>query len=127
MLDEGTHPNGDLRPPGFLGGDHNQPPRGHILARILGGSADMHENLFTITQNPANSPGVPDLEQAVHNEESDGKIVMYEVYPEYSDDQKDSVPKHIQLKAYEENGSVIVDTILDNPAHARQQQRRGLP
>ncbi|PJE98150.1 hypothetical protein CUT44_08870 [Streptomyces carminius] len=124
MLDEGTHADNSLRPPGFLGGDYNQ-ARGHLLARMLGGSGDTLDNLFTITQNPTNSPEMRDFEQAIHNAvEKDGKIVTYNVYLEYSDDQKDSVPKYIQLEAYDQHGKTIVDTTLDNPAHAQQQRHR---
>jgi hypothetical protein len=66
-----------------------------------------------------------DFEQAIHDAvKKDGKIVTYNVYLEYSDDQKDSVPKYIQLEAYDQKGKTIVDTTLDNPAHAQQQRHR---
>ncbi|SFL68263.1 RHS repeat-associated core domain-containing protein [Streptomyces pini] len=124
MLDEGTDARQSLRPPGFLGGDYNQ-ARGHILANMLGGSGDTLDNLFTITQNPTNSPEMRDLEQAIYDAvKKDGKIVTYNVYLEYSDDQKDSVPKYIQLEAYDQKGKTIVDTSLENPAHAQQQRHR---
>ncbi|MER8002751.1 DUF6531 domain-containing protein [Streptomyces sp. NPDC095613] len=125
MLDEGTEARDSLRPPGFLGGNHNQ-ARGHMLARMLGGSGDTLDNLFTITQNPTNSPEMRDWEQDIYNEARRG-VVTYNVYLEYSDDQKDSVPKYIQLEAFDRHGNVIVDTVLDNPAHEQQQRhRRGL-
>ncbi|MFI9832813.1 hypothetical protein ACIHIX_34590 [Streptomyces sp. NPDC051913] len=46
MLDEGTHARESLEPPGFLGGDCNQ-ARGHLLARMLGGSGDTLVNTRT--------------------------------------------------------------------------------
>ncbi|MFJ9703439.1 RHS repeat-associated core domain-containing protein [Streptomyces fradiae] len=127
MLDEGTEARNSLKPPGFLGGDYNQ-ARGHMLARMLGGSGDTLDNLFTITQNPTNSPDMRDWEQAIYNAVKDrNKIVTYNVFLEYSDDKADSVPKTIQLEAFDQHGKTIVDTILDNPAHAQQQRhRRGL-
>ncbi|MET9622719.1 DUF6531 domain-containing protein [Streptomyces sp. NPDC006464] len=123
MLDEGTEARGSLHPPGFLGGDYNQ-ARGHMLARMLGGSGDTLDNLFTITQNPTNSPDMRDWEQDIYNAVKKEGVVTYSVFLEYSDDQKDSVPKYIQLEAYDRKGNVVVDTMLDNPAHEQQQQRR---
>ncbi|MGA5873955.1 RHS repeat-associated core domain-containing protein [Streptomyces cinereoruber] len=125
MLDEGTHASQNLRPPGFMGGDANQ-ARGHLLARMLGGSGDTLDNLFTITQNPTNSPVMRDLEQAIYDEVKSptGGVVTYNVYLEYTDDRKDSVPKYIQLEALDKKGNVIVDEYLTNPAHEQQQQRR---
>jgi chloramphenicol 3-O-phosphotransferase len=126
MLDEGTHARNSLEPPGFLGGDYNQ-ARGHMLARMLGGSGDTLDNLFTITQNPINSPEMRDHEQAIYNAVKDnGEVVTYNVYLEYSDDLPDSVPKYIQLEAHGTKGFVL-DQPLDNPAHEQQQRhRRGL-
>ncbi|MEU9858886.1 RHS repeat-associated core domain-containing protein [Streptomyces sp. NPDC047974] len=132
MLDEGTHASQSLRPPGFMGGDENQ-ARGHLLARMLGGSGDTLDNLFTITQNPTNSPVMRDLEQAIYDEVNSptGGVATYNVYLEYTDDRKDSVPKYIQLEAFDKNDNPIkksdgtpVETILTNPAHAQQQQQR---
>ncbi|MFJ3786848.1 DNA/RNA non-specific endonuclease [Streptomyces sp. NPDC090093] len=125
MLDEGTHASQNLRPPGFMGGDENQ-ARGHLLARMLGGSGDTLDNLFTITQNPTNSPVMRDLEQAIYNEVKSptGGVVTYNVYLEYTDDRKDSIPKYIQLEALDKKGNIIVDEYLTNPAHEQQQQQR---
>ena len=95
---------------------------------MLGGSGDILDNLFTITQNPTNSPEMWGFEQAIRDAvKKGGKIVTCNVYLEYTDDQKDSVPKYIQLEAYDQHGKTIVDTTLENPAHAQQQRhRRGL-
>ncbi|MFB8273523.1 DNA/RNA non-specific endonuclease [Streptomyces sp. NPDC055955] len=125
MLDEGTEANSSLRPPGFLGGDYNQ-ARGHMLARMLGGSGDTLDNLFTITQNPTNSPDMRDWEQDIYDAAKKGEVIEYNVYLEYTDDEKDSVPKSIQLEAYGNRGFSL-DVMLDNPAHEQQQRhRRGL-
>jgi hypothetical protein len=45
------------------------------------------------------------------------------VYLEYTDDLKDSVPKYIQLEA-EGNRGYKLDVPLTNPAHAQQQRHR---
>ncbi|MEU6882888.1 DNA/RNA non-specific endonuclease [Streptomyces sp. NPDC046712] len=107
------------------GNDHNQ-AGGHMLARRLGGSGDTLDNLFTITQNPTNSPEMRDWERDTYNAVKKEGAVTYSVYLEYTDDKKDSIPKYIQLEAYDRKGNVVVDTMLDNPAHAEQQNRRRL-
>ncbi|WP_031479179.1 RHS repeat-associated core domain-containing protein [Streptomyces bicolor] len=122
MLDEGTSANQSIHPPGFLGGDYNQ-ARGHLLAKMLGGSGDIPENLFAITQNPTNSPEMRDWEQDIYDAVSKGEVINYNVYLEYTDDLKDSVPKYIQLEA-EGNRGFKLDVPLTNPAHAQQQLRR---
>ncbi|MFJ2113097.1 RHS repeat-associated core domain-containing protein [Streptomyces sp. NPDC087850] len=125
MLNEGTQARNSLEPPGFLGGDYNQ-ARGHMLARMLGGSGDTLDNLFTITQTPTNSPDMRDWEKRIYDAVADGEIVTYNVYLEYTDDLKDSVPKYIQLEA-SSNRNLDVDVPLTNPAHAQQQlHRQGL-
>ncbi|MET9498438.1 RHS repeat-associated core domain-containing protein, partial [Streptomyces sp. NPDC006552] len=125
MLDEGTHANGNLRPPGFLGGDYNQ-ARGHLLARMLGGSGDTLDNLFTITQNPTNSPDMRDWEQDIYDAAHKGEVIHYNVYLEYTDNLKDSVPKYIQLEATGDRGFTL-DVPLRNPAWDQQQlDRQGL-
>jgi RHS repeat-associated protein len=132
MLGEGTDAAQSLRPPGFMGGAANQ-ARGHLLARMLGGSGDTLDNLFTITQTPTNNPRMRDFEQAIYDyvNSPSGGVATLNVYLEYTDDRKDSVPKYIQLEAFDKDGNYIkthkgipVDTILDNPAHAQQQQQR---
>ncbi|MEE1798153.1 DUF6531 domain-containing protein [Streptomyces sp. JV176] len=123
MLDEGTDARQSLLPPGFLGGAHNQ-ARGHMLANRLGGSGDTLDNLFAITQNPTNTPDMRGYEATVYNTVKQDGIVTYNVYLEYSDDKKDSVPKYIQLEAFNKNDEVLIDTILDNPAHGQQQRHR---
>nr|WP_276311269.1 RHS repeat-associated core domain-containing protein [Streptomyces scopuliridis] len=124
MLDEGTDARNSLKPPGFIHGtDYNQ-ARGHMLANMLGRSGDTLDNLFTITQNPTNSPHMRDLEQSIYNAVAvDGETVTYNVYLEYTDDKKDSVPKWIQMEAHG-SGGFHLDEQFENPDHAAQQQRR---
>ncbi|ELS58533.1 RHS repeat-associated core domain-containing protein [Streptomyces viridochromogenes] len=128
MLDEGTDARKSLRPPGFVHGtDHNQ-GRGHMLANRLGGSGDTLDNLFTITQNPTNSPHMRDLEASIYDavkgpNGNDGEIVQYSVYLEYTDDRKDSVPKWITMEA-DGNRGFSLRADFENPDHAAQQVRR---
>ncbi|MGW8768677.1 RHS repeat-associated core domain-containing protein [Streptomyces sp. NPDC055815] len=126
MLDEGTDANRSLRPPGFLGGIHNQ-ARGHMLANRLGGSGDTLDNLFTITQTPTNSPDMRHWEDQVYRAVAAGKIVTYNVYLDYTDDLPDTVPRYIQLEAFDQHGNLLFGEPLTNPAHDQQQRhRRGL-
>ncbi|MFG3480115.1 RHS repeat-associated core domain-containing protein [Streptomyces sp. NPDC047980] len=132
MLNEGTDANKRLKPPGFLHGtDYNQ-ARGHMLANMLGGTGDHLDNLFTITQDPTNSPDMRDLEQSIYNAVAGdpgkgiaGQTVQYSVYLDYTDDRPDSVPQRIFMQADGSNG-FSMDTHLDNPDHAAQQRRRRL-
>ncbi|MEU7474101.1 RHS repeat-associated core domain-containing protein [Streptomyces sp. NPDC044984] len=135
MLDEGTNANNSPKPPGFLHGtDHNQ-ARGHMLARMLGGTGDHLDNLFTIAQNPTNTPHMRDLEQQIYNavtgdpaQNIAGRIVQYSVHLEYTDDRTDSVPPLIHMQADGSNGYRL-DTDSANPDHAAQQNRhrQGIP
>ncbi|MFJ3926265.1 RHS repeat-associated core domain-containing protein [Streptomyces sp. NPDC090022] len=130
MLDEGTHANNSIRPPGFVHGtDHNQ-ARAHMLARMLGGTGDHPDNLFTLTQNPTNSPHMRDLEQMIYNAVAGdpannvaGQTVQYSVYLDYTDDLPDSVPSHVFMQADGTDG-FRMDTDFANPDHAAQQDRR---
>ncbi|MGW9068565.1 DNA/RNA non-specific endonuclease [Streptomyces yangpuensis] len=130
MLNEGTDANDSLRPPGFIHGTLYNHARGHILAQILGGTGDTLRNLFTITQNPTNTPVMRDLERAIYNavrgdpaNNIPGQTVQYSIYLEYTDDLADSVPKWITMEADGRNGFVLRDDFR-NPDHANQQLRR---
>ncbi|MFF4457878.1 RHS repeat-associated core domain-containing protein [Streptomyces goshikiensis] len=116
MLDEGTGANPRLKPPGFIHGDENQ-ARGHMLARMLGGSGDTLDNLFTITQNPTNTPHMRDLEFKIYDAVNGnaaqgvaGQTVQYSVYLEYTDDLPDSVPSRIYMQADGKDASTWTQT-----------------
>ena len=112
MLDEGTHASQSIIPGGFKGGAFGQ-ARGHMLARVLGGSGDIPENLFTISQNPTNTPEMFAIEDEVYRRASAGQLVEYSVYLSYEDDAA-LVPSEIELQWFangDEGG-----TILKNPA-----------
>ncbi|WP_181160461.1 RHS repeat-associated core domain-containing protein [Streptomyces solincola] len=128
MLDEGTHANNAIIPPGYQSGKGQA--RGHMLARQLGGSGDFEDNLFTISQNPTNTPKMSMFEQRVYDAVADHDVVSYSVYLEYVNDDPDSPPKSIQLEAFgtkkDRDGNLQFDEgiILDNPAHDEPRPRR---
>jgi hypothetical protein len=66
MLNTGTPANKSLKPPGWKGhGTKYNQARGHLLARVLGGSGDLPENLVTLEQRWTNSPVMRDFELTV--------------------------------------------------------------
>ena len=92
-----------------------------MLANRLGGSGDTFDNVFTITRTPTNSPDMRHWEGVVYDAVKSGKVVTCNVYLGYSDDLADSVPKHIQLEAFDQHDNLLFDKLLDdNPAHEQQ-------
>ncbi|MFI9255262.1 hypothetical protein [Streptomyces sp. NPDC053069] len=86
------------------------------------------DNLFTITQNPANSPHMRDLELEIRDAVlgkglRKGEVVQYSVHLEYTDDKKTSVPKWITMEADGHRGFHLAADFV-NPDHAAQQIRR---
>ncbi|MFJ4865568.1 hypothetical protein [Streptomyces sp. NPDC088748] len=87
-------------------------------------------SLFTITQNPTNTPVVRDLERSIYDavrgdpaNNIPGQTVQYSVFLEYTDRLPDSVPKWITMEADGKDGFVLREDFL-NPEHANQQLRR---
>ncbi|MFD9877445.1 RHS repeat-associated core domain-containing protein [[Kitasatospora] papulosa] len=122
MLDEGTDARNTIIPPGYQAGVGQA--RGHMLANQLGGSGDEWKNLFTISQNPTNTPWMSMFEQQIYDAvRYDGEIVTYNVYLEYVNDDPESPPKSIQLEAFghrkDANNKLLFDIgdIRPNPAH----------
>ncbi|MFE0547079.1 ricin-type beta-trefoil lectin domain protein [Streptomyces sp. NPDC058891] len=115
MLDEGTDAAQALRPAGFKGGRANQ-ARGHMLANRLGGSGDILDNLFTITQNPTNNSTMKILEGRIYDAVAaeEGENVQYSVYLEYEDDAA-LVPNWIQMEAFGDGGFSL-EKMFQNPA-----------
>ncbi|MFJ3637827.1 RHS repeat-associated core domain-containing protein [Streptomyces sp. NPDC090112] len=128
MLNEGTHANQSLRPPGFINGEDYNHARGHLLARILGGSGDTLDKLFCITQNPTKTPQMRRWEKAIYDAVAGtngvpGQTVQYSVYLSYTDDLADSVPRWIQLEANGADGFSLGKDLF-NPEHADELRRR---
>ncbi|MFC5253512.1 RHS repeat-associated core domain-containing protein [Streptomyces nigrescens] len=114
MLDEGTEVKDSLRTGGYLGKRYGH-ARGHMLARRLGGTGDDLDNLFTISQNPTNTPEMTHYEDLVYHAAKKGPV-QYNVYLEYANDDA-KIPKYIQMEAYDHRGKLLFDVPLDNPAH----------
>ena len=83
MLGTGTRARQSIRPPGFEGGDVGH-SRGHLIAKVLGGSGDVPENLVTLFQRPANTPAMSHFEGQIAKAVSGGDIVKMIVTPVYS-------------------------------------------
>ena len=98
-LEGGTKASPSKRPPGFPEPNPGSKfARGHLLARQLGGSGDILENLVTLHQSRANTPSMKGLEDQVRQAVEQGKEeVYYEVFPIYADTQE--MPTGIVIKA----------------------------
>lgn len=110
MLNTGTHADGDIRPPGFVNGRTHNHSRGHLLARMLGGTGDDIKNLVTLYQNRTNSPVMRDFEQAVYDAVDKGEVVNYKVTPIYDGD---GLPTSVAISARGSNGFEMDITIMN--------------
>jgi RHS repeat-associated protein len=111
MLDTGTHANPSIMPPGYQSG---QPPynRGHLIARMLGGSGDVPENLVTLHQH-ANTPVMRGYEDMIYRAVAGGESVFYEVTPVYSGANR--IPVGITLSAEGSGGFQLHVSVLNWP------------
>lgn len=110
MLDTGSTADSAIRPPGFEGGARNH-SRGHLLARMLGGSGAEERNLVTLYQQDTNSPVMSDFERQVYLAVDAGEVVNYRVTPIYEDGRL--MPTSIALQAKGSDGLDISVTIVN--------------
>jgi hypothetical protein len=110
MLGTGTDAAQSIRPPGF-GGQAAGQARGHLIAKMLGGTGQDARNLVTLYQNPVNSPIMRDLEQQIYNAVESGQTVRYSVEPIYRG--TESIPRAITLRATGSGGFNLHVTILN--------------
>jgi hypothetical protein len=110
VLDTGTDAAQSIRPPGF-GGQAAGQARGHLIARMLGGTGRDARNLVTLYQNPVNSPIMRDFEQEVYNAVKGGQTVKYSVQPIYRG--TEAVPRAVTLRATGDGGFNLHVTILN--------------
>jgi len=115
MVGPGTRADRRIRPPGFLGDDHDH-ARGHLHAAQLGGSPTNPLNFVTLTQTPTNSPRMRDFENAVAARARAGEAVEYRVTPLYS--RGIQPPGAILLTANGSRGPVA--RVVPNPAGGRR-------
>nr|WP_281167514.1 polymorphic toxin-type HINT domain-containing protein [Actinopolyspora mortivallis] len=87
--------------------------RGHLLAKVLGGSGKDLRNLTTIYHDPVNFPRMFDQERKVIRavERGDGPV-RYNVTPKYSG--RNNLPDSIRMEAWDVYGSKFVDSDLIN-------------
>jgi DNA/RNA non-specific endonuclease len=111
MLDTGSEAAQSIRPPGFAGGAAGQ-ARGHLIARMLGGTGRDARNLVTLYQNPVNSPIMRDFEQEVYDAVEAGQTVKYSVQPIYRG--TEGIPRAVTLRATGSGGFNLRVTILNS-------------
>ncbi len=85
--------------------------RGHLIAKVLGGSGKDRRNLVTIYQNPVNSPDMRDLEVKIKDAVSCGENVLMIVRPIYCNDS--GIPLYINMVAFGESGFNLMGLILN--------------
>jgi hypothetical protein len=84
VLGTGTPVDPSILPPGWGGnGLLTNQARGHLLARSLGGSGYIKENLVTLQQYPANSPEMSRIESQIASAVRGGQVVSGSVVPVY--------------------------------------------
>lgn len=110
MLDTGSTADSSIRPPGFAGGAQNH-SRGHLLARMLGGSGSEERNLVTLFQQDTNSPVMSDFERHVYLAVDAGEVVNYRVTPIY--EEGSLIPTSVALQARGSDGLDISVTIVN--------------
>ncbi|MFP3919987.1 DNA/RNA non-specific endonuclease, partial [Lysinibacillus telephonicus] len=110
MIGTGSPASFHIRPPGF-GGQKSGHARGHLLAKILGGSGKDSRNLVTLIHNPVNSPVMRDFELAVRDIVKNGQTVSYRAVPIY--DGSDLMPRGVTLSAKGTGGFSLDVTIVN--------------
>ncbi|MFF0659603.1 DNA/RNA non-specific endonuclease [Micromonospora tulbaghiae] len=115
MLNTGSAASSRIKPPGWPAGrgDDDNVARGHLLARMLGGSGSRRSNLVTITQDPVNSPIMRDLEQQIYDAVKGGQTVQYTATAVYHGDS--AIPIGIRMQAHG-NGGFRLNEYISNPA-----------
>ena len=111
MLDTGSTARSSIRPPGFVNGQAENHSRGHLLARMLGGSGSVEENLVTLYQQDTNSPVMSDFERLVYEAVDAGETVNYRVTPIYQPG--NPMPVSVALQARGDQGLSIDVTIVN--------------
>lgn len=101
MIGGGSRPKESIRPPGY-GGKPMGHARGHLLAKQLGGSGDIEENLMTLYQNPTNSPEMRAFEIYVRGQVEQHGTAFYRVTPEYHE--QEPLPRRVILEAWSKGG-----------------------
>lgn len=84
LLGTGTRSDRRLTPPGWQGhGTRFNEARGHLIARMLGGTGRDMRNLVTLTQHGANTPQMQRFEEPVARRVRAGEVIEYTSTPLY--------------------------------------------
>ncbi|WP_176138389.1 DNA/RNA non-specific endonuclease, partial [Mycobacterium sp. D16R24] len=110
MIRTGTKAPDYVRPPGFLGGAAGQ-ARGHLLAKVLGGSGTESRNIVALIGNPVNAPAMRGFEAVVQAAVESGRTVDYVVTPLYKGNEL--MPAAVQIVATSSEGLEIAGTVLN--------------
>lgn len=121
MLGTGTKANPKLKPPGWSGhGTNHNEARGHLLAKVLGGSGSDMRNLVTQTHAPMNSSWMRDFEVEVARRVRDGEVFEYLSKPLYGAGYGAGLPPSaILLMAHGSRGRTSAK-VIGNPAGRRK-------
>nr|WP_281406811.1 DNA/RNA non-specific endonuclease [Phyllobacterium endophyticum] len=82
MLNTGSSAKPTILPPGF-GGVGEGHARGHLLAKLLGGTGSDSRNLVAMLQNPANHPTMSSFEAQIAAAVRQGEVVNFRAVPVY--------------------------------------------
>jgi hypothetical protein len=113
MLRTGTRADPNIKPPGYEPGADPQLARGHLIARLLGGSGRDARNLVTIFQQRANTPVMSAFERQIANAVEEGQVVRFTAQPIYRG--AEAMPRGITLTAEGDGGFHLEVTVLNQP------------
>jgi hypothetical protein len=117
LLGTGKRANWRRTPPGWQGdGRKFNEARGHLLARLLGGSGD-EPNIVTLTHRGANTPQMQSFERGIAGRVRSGEVVEYSAMPLYNPGVLP--PSSILLTALGSRGAPTA-RLINNPAGRRK-------
>lgn len=111
-IDAGTDAARRILPPGF-GGEAAGHARGHLLARVLGGTGDFAENLVTLYHNPVNTPVMWGIEKKILDALKAGELMDFSAIPKYIGN--NLIPDSIRIVAKGGKGLNIDEVIFNWP------------
>jgi DNA/RNA non-specific endonuclease/Bacterial TSP3 repeat len=113
LLRTGTSADRSIRPPGYEPGATPPLARGHLVAKLLGGSGGDARNLVTLIQNPTNTPVMSAFERQIATAVEDGQVVKLTAQPIYRG--AEAMPRAVTLSARGSGGFQLDVTVLNQP------------
>jgi hypothetical protein len=110
-LPMGTEAIKSIIPPGFDQLPTDNRARGHLLARLLGGSGSEPENLVALYQNPVNNKVMRSVERQIRRAVDAGETVIYQAIPIYKE--TELAPIGVTIEAVGSKGLEIALSILN--------------